>query len=231
VGLREEIENYRQPDGLISPDLKPGPDSTGNGLLYFSLYHILLVRLGLSRPSDLDEFESVVRTCYVPGHVGLLRRSPTKTEEQESFDDYVAVMEAARVLNSRVRFEIYQYGFSSQRLINFIYNNLSPEAFSWKAWLGRNPALVAHFRRCLGLTPSMFGFTWHYFSIVFSSVYNDSSCLQTWLKLQAAKDDSRLMEVEAQIWEWRLERFWKQGLKSVLEHHLGSEHALARYWG
>lgn len=238
--LREEIARFRQPDGLVSPKRDPEIDSTGNGLLYTSLYMILLGRRGGFSSDDAHEFRRIVNRCWARSgkvlgrtYPGCLSRSPTKTDEQESWDDYQAVAYAgmlaglpfARLMLAHAR------KFTPWWVPGGIWNNLVPGATSSKAWLGRSPMFMAHLRRCAYLSPCLWGPLGE-------------------LQLAAALDGMRPEDSTGVINNWILTRlgpptfrdWWRARaaggrgdlpsdiMKRALSANLGADHPLAVYW-
>lgn len=208
MGLREDIVNYRQMDGLVSPNINPTPDSTGNGLLYTSLYFILLTRRKELQTGDYADFYITVDKCQVPGFKGLFYRSTTKTKEQEAWDDYVGLSYASVVMGSGDADNILFYGHSHKFFsLNYIYNDLAPGKFSMDAWFGRNPAITAHFSHCAQVKVGVFK--------------NIISSIVLWFQRES-------------ILGWIMENAkGRQGtpnIKSYIEKELGASHPIARYW-
>lgn len=234
MGLREEIKDYLQPDGLIVPrQSREGeelPDSTGNGLLYLSLYHILLVRRGESRVLDYQDFERIVKSCE--REAGLMHRSPTKIFEQNSFDDYVGVCAASYHLKSRWAHRIVNYGNGAKRWpFKWIYNNLEPGKMTKQSWFGRRPDVIAHMQFSTSIiTPHIFRVIWQAVAIAVSDVGSDSSVIQRFLMIEVAKERSLLIRMASAIWHWRLNRAWPYGFKQVLARHFDGLHPIVRYW-
>lgn len=248
MALKDEIAKFTQPDGLISPDVFPTVDSTGNGLLYLSLYHLLLVRLGISRPEDYDSFNAIVMSCVVQDDVGvklrgLYYRSPTKKWEMESWDDYVGVAVAARRMSSTISSDIAARGRSSRSfVIRWIYNCLAPGKFTRQSWFGRDPAIPATFLWATNLKPSILRRFAVAVSIAWSAIAmpkNASNVVQTWLKLDACDSRSFLVVMAGVLWSWRTRHAWGVGhmadpdravMALALGEELGPSHPIPSYW-
>lgn len=251
MGLRDEIGDWRQPDGLIAPKSeRPGtenPDTTGDGIKHFSMYHGLLVKRGESRPSDLVEFETVIRSCYV--RPGLPHRSPTKTGEQVSKDAIGSAAYAGKKLGSAIPYEILNLGNSMRwGPFKWFYPNLFPERFEkggsipfrmiftvefWSAWMGKNPEVVAHLQWC-GLPP---GHTPHILRIIYQGIYflvvkTGHTGLNSFNQemVEAAYGHNSFLDLCMDVWVSRINYKWPGGLKQSLTEELEPQHPNVRYW-
>jgi hypothetical protein len=251
LALKDEIKSYVQPDGLISPDSPATPDSTGNGLLYLSLYHILLVRSGLSRPDDFAAFNSVVSACVVRRSAagqtsffkGLFTRSPTKVYEMESLDDYIGICAASRVLASDQAADVVMRGISHRFFcFRWIYNCLSPGKFTAQSWFGRMGGVIAHFLWSADLKPNLFRRIWWAVSVVSAGAFtprDSTSVILTSLMVDTMAGKSLLCTLAGAFWSWRVCVAWgtnhlvngdSAAMALALADHLGRGHPIAKYW-
>lgn len=231
MSFREELAAYTQPDGLISPDKNPTPDSTGNGITYTSLAFILLMRRGEAKASDVGDFVSRIFPCFVES--GLLDRSPTKCDEQTGPDDYIFLALASNLFNTSERYQILKYGQKSRWIFfRYIYNNLAPGLFTGQAWFGRQPQVPAHFMFCCGLMPGFLrSIAWCVALLVSIFKIKDStSAMLGWAMLEAMSGMTFLGTFTGVLWDLAFRRAWPGGMKAVLEAHLGTEHPVAKYW-
>lgn len=151
MGLREEIAQYQDADGFVTPRIGVG---SNNGILYTSEYYVLLVKLGLARHDDLYAFEQTMRKCQI--EPGLFKRHPGASD-QEGPDDYIGLTTAAYLLGSDIAKEVLDYG----KRHAFLYNNEMPGSVehtddrpNYSAMFGRSPSLIAHLYFAAGETPS-----------------------------------------------------------------------------
>jgi hypothetical protein len=234
--LRDEIEEYRQPDGLITPDSErdgmEAPDTTGNGLLYASLYYILLVRRNESIPDDVNSFEDVVHPAYtaVPG---ILNRSATKIGDQTGRDDYVGVVAASRYLKTKDAYIILNAGNRRRFLIfKWFYQN-GPHV--WKSWMGRYPTFITFLQWVGG--DAVGGVTPNFLRILCTSAdmfiswalrsRSATSVIIRWLQVDAILGRHWLTDTACSLW---MDFIGKDGMRQALEEHLGKDHPIARYW-
>lgn len=246
------IEKYTQPDGLIIPkrthDGPPGVDETGDGIKHFCLKHILQVRKGISRPEDFEEFERVIKNCFVDGHYGLLNRSKTKKEEQASKDVYISVSLASKLMKSRIGYEVLNRGNMSRFLfLKWFYPNKDPEKFYkrkfsikelftksfWEQWMGKNPEAVTHMQFCTlppYHRPSMLRVIHMgiYFLVV--STKHSGLCSLNWMMAYASYGEFTFLDLAIEFWEQRINRRWPKGIKSILENELEPNHPIVRDW-
>jgi len=251
MGYWDDLEEWRQVDRLVVPKQEHAGvesiDQTGDGIKHFCMAHIVKVRRGESRPADFEEFESVIRSCMVPGYPGLFMRSPTKKFEQATKDVYVAIAYASKILKSNLAYEILNRG-NATRLgpLKWFYPNLFPDAFNscipfsallkrtfWECWRGLNPEVIAHLQWC-GL-PS--GSRPHRIRVLFQAAYfcwvstdHSGLCSLNWMMAEGARGQSWLGDHAIQFWEWRLERRWPGGMPTVLRDELQPTHPTVMAW-
>lgn len=200
--LSVEIKDYLQPDGLVSPSRYPGKDSTGNGLLYLSLYQVLRYRKLEMIMGDVDYSAfNAIAACQI--EPGLFKRSPTKAD-QEGVDDYIGIAAYSRYARGPFARNILNYGQSHA----WIFNNEVPGKFSWSSWFGRMPQVIAHFYYCAGLDPGFFRSL--YWKVAMAT---GRGVILNFLMLDAnGKDTSHLP------------------MKESLAAELGEYHPITRYW-
>ncbi len=232
--LRAAIRTWQQPDGLVSNLNYPGPDSTGNGLLYTSLYYIALYNRGELEDRDAKEFQDLVTQCSAHNRsfYGLLNRSPTKKYEQTAYDDYVAVTLASKLLGlNDLAWVIVNWGNQRRFLLfKWLYNNLVPIEFTLQSWMGRRIDAVAHIQSCVDVISVnylrllylflyiLFGSTkGHHQSIIIRYIYGKHS--------------------RYKMIRWAWSRFEKKvvkqynlGMRQVIAKELGDLHPIVVYW-
>lgn len=249
MGLREDIEEWRQPDGLIVPrQERPGtenPDSTGDGIKHFCIYHALLVRRGESRPEDRAEFERVIDACLVRS--GLPHRSPTKTGEQISKDALVGIAYAAKILSSRKAWEILNRGNASRFLwLKWFYANLFPTVFDpgnrpslklifsrgfWEAWMGKNPEVIYHFQACglpPGHSPTAWRMAWFCAHLLLSSTSKGTIYSLSYMMCHAASGRGPIGDFFIELWRGRINK--AGGMKARMMEEYDADHPLVRHW-
>jgi hypothetical protein len=141
------IKEYTQPNGLITHVRNGGDDSTGNGLLYTSIY-LILARRAINDPSAfisniLNELLAIAKSEVV-GYPGLFHRSPTKTDEPNAHDDLIGLSALTPHLLHRINYHGLHH--------NWCYNNTNPLKFNIKQWVSRMP----HVKGFLSRNPSVF---------------------------------------------------------------------------
>lgn len=168
--LRSEINQYVFSPGLVSHrrldswEMNPktaSEDPSGNGVLYTAIYFLTLKKLGALTEEDLARFRATIRQCYKPGTIGLVMRSPRKPD-QEGPDDYVG----ASAVDKYIAQEILTYGVKYPPLllgfipIPYVFNTEQERKFTFKAWLGRQVQLIAHWKTCAGRGAGLFSSVW-----------------------------------------------------------------------
>ncbi len=136
-----DIQEYVDDNGLVLPKKNiPGevPES-GNGVLYTCLWIGFLYaydQVVIPKNEFLNAFWDMMFSVRVHNTYGLIHRAPEKTEDQEGIDDYLGIIFVSAVLGvpafSALDY-IYEYGENH----HWIFNNVSPQKFTFKAWFGR----------------------------------------------------------------------------------------------
>jgi hypothetical protein len=232
MGLRDEIAQYRmEGSGLVAPQRWPTPDSTGNGVLYTSIYYALLVLRGEARPEDLTDYFATFGPCF--DRPGLIDRSPSPFKEldQDSFDDYTGLATASRLMEQDFRYarDILSHGRSTGRIYftRWVYNNVDHDRWTARSWLGRQPQFVAHLHFAAGEMPN--GFLQNAWAESTRKCATDSSAaLLQWMRVLAYHGGSQACSPAARSWYDDMSKKWGR-IGNILGADLGREHPLARY--
>lgn len=154
IEYRNAIINYRDKHKLINPKkvFHTAADETGNGLMYSAIHLILLKINDWVTFNDKSEFLDKLYFCQTSVASCILKRSPTKTD-QNGWDDYIAVLSALHMND--------MLGTTHEFLVKgkeykFNFNNETPNKFTFKSWFGRSPRFVAHMYFCAEKEPNIF---------------------------------------------------------------------------
>lgn len=211
---------------IASLDLTPFVDNLGllssngsqssNGILYNSELVILLDHLG----DPAEPYLSFLVKESDSGLPGLIRRSSQNTD-LESFSDYIGYCAVHREMAYRV----YRYGIDHY----WVFNNVKPGGFSWKAWLGRSPAFVAHVKASAGLRLGLLSQLAWCFTVLCAGISRDSWILSGLMCL-GARRKSWLMSWASKVYQTRLNRRFGD-LGTVFGAYFGNpNHPLAKNW-
>jgi len=236
MNLQNDIAEYRQPDGLISPQKNPTPDSTGNGLSYLSLYQKLLERIGIITPLDIKSYYETVLSCQMKIKTGdwkevsipaLFNRSITKVGDQNGFDDYVLIAWANQNMASLI--------WCMGNIRWWKFNNVDYNKFTWSSWFGWRPQVIAHFYWCATLRPNIFWRLGWVASIIFTSLFSlkdsTASVLGYAMVDAASKDKAWLVRLASKVFKNRFRKVWaSDSLSWALQVYLGPQHPIALYW-
>lgn len=230
MGLMEELESYRQPNGLYSNQINPGNDSSGNCIAITALAMWLAFRTGnLRNPKSWMTLNSVynsIKECLVPGYSGLLNRSPTKLDDQEGWDDYM-ILTAAMARNA-LNFPICNRILDHGKLNIYCFNNVTPPRMTWQSFLGRYLQFIAHLHFCVAERPSLLSRIGWSLGVMFSSFSSDpSSIVINSMTIEAMGEQSWLCSNAASFWLL----VNKKKIKKNVAKWLGSdEHPIVKYW-
>lgn len=238
--LRDSIEIYRDEFGLVQDKRGPAPrraDTHGNGILFSSLYLILLSRLGDLTDRDSGEFMQSFLQCramnarheLVPG---LFRRSPTNTDA-EAQDDLVALAYASYLCGLPFAFEMVEWG--ERRTEDFpwfkwCYNNANPGYFHFQSWLGRFPHYVGHLLACGRQEIPLFPQAYAPLALAATNAIgktDDDTWILNWIVASGPLGAHPLVAPGVRVFFRRLDAIG--GLKSVLLRNW-PDHPIARHW-
>lgn len=223
--LRESIRAYMDRYGLVHPWAGRG---SLNGLLYTSLYYVLLEEMDWLTPEDEEQFRLTVKRCEV--EPGLYRRHP-ENNDQEAHDDYVALAAAAAMIEPDIAKDILSYG----RRRFYVYRNARDGGLH--AWLGRFPFIRAHLKWAAGEEP-WFWERWLWIGYVRWAARQEKQPYEnwflTWLMVQTARWSTvrrDVLEVCTDFERALSQRFPESGMAQVLAEYFGDpSHPLARYY-
>lgn len=235
------LQTRRQPDGLIVPrGTFPGPDSTGNGLLYLSLAHICAA---LNKyPVNAAMFSSLVSQCYVS--TGILNRSPTKLDDQTGWDDYIGVCAAACLIGDKHVAWLSVNAGNKRRfgLFKWFYKNNKPGQFglfskeTWQAWFGRNPSVITHMQFCSGVWPHALRILWQAVDIAQTALFqmgkSHDSVILTYLQVLCWDKHWHkplVIELALALFRKRLQSEYGD-FSGVLIHRLDEDHPIVTHW-
>lgn len=210
MGLLDELQEYRQPNGLYSNQRKPGDDSSGNCIAITSLSLSLAQRIGEFRSEkSIDILEEAIRAlerCELSSNSGLLNRSPTKLGDQEGWDDYVLLLSAMgnSGLAEPICARVLEHGKT-----NFIcYDNVNAQmpkfqAIFSKAFFGRYPQFWAHAKIANGEMPFIFWrLTWA-IGVALSGLSTDvTTTILNHEMIRTMAHDSDICTLGASVWSF-----------------------------
>lgn len=234
MGLKEDILEYMDADGLVAPWKVPSGsrNGSGNGLLYTSLYYILLANKGLVGTPERLAFMDTVLPCQ-SSQDGVYNRGPVHPD-QEGPDDYIALVAASSILGLKsICWGILTHGIEKPFQLGplklyFNYCNITKEnVLHRSSWLGRMPQLVAHMKFACGVrVPLWQKLVWCY-SVV-SGVYakedNFDAKILSYLLCRVGVGSSKLCDFFRGYFSRRI------NMEAVIKRALGEENPLAVYW-
>lgn len=242
MGLLDELEQYRQPNGLYSNQPHPENDSSGNCIAITSLALWLANRLGEFRePKNIQriiDFDKEIHACEVYAYSGLLNRSPTKIDDQQGWDDYVALLTTSgkNVTNLPICNRILNR--SKKLLCSF--NNVDPGVFTFKSCFARYPQFLAHLRFANNLAPNIFFKLLWAVGVFFASfAKSPTSIILNYMMIEAMNGSSLICTMASVFWSRKMRN---QDMATVIGDWLSVskdaagvdlpnlEHPIVKYW-
>lgn len=122
--------NWIDENGFLKPRI--AMDSSGNGLLYTTMYYIIVFRsCNILSKAEIDFVNARVDKCKLKP--GLYARTPGNTYGQEQFDDYLGLIVWCIVTDNRkLAREILWYGITHAGFFN-TDGNLQGTDFLWRS--------------------------------------------------------------------------------------------------
>lgn len=257
--IRTDFALYTDPNGLLQLHPHPSIMDSQNGILFTGHKMLIYSQLGILNADDQSEFESAMSTCQVPGQPGLYNRWQGNAA-QEGPDDYIGIVGGSVACGSGIASQILAYGYSQvvkagdllkllyptpnawqQALITLLgwvslrynWNNQNPGQPSLSAWLGRQPAIVAHMQWGAGQTPALWRRLVWFVGMVFFADWKDPSSttpkILNWQFINVAKNKGWLEGWAAKIWYQNLAKNYPNGMKDIMTIYFGADHPCAKW--
>lgn len=164
---------------------------------------------------------NAINNCQRAGYWGLLVRSPENIESQEGPDDYYAACAVGYLYKRTFAMFIYSYGVKN----NFVFNNKTPGQFSWSAWLGRQPALIAHMRHCAGQELSWLDQLAMCIGLYLAARSTDQDGkVLSWFMVRCVKNHYRLIDKAISYWQSKFKQQYPGGVGQVLGKYYSPAH-------
>lgn len=240
--IRSDFAEYecRQ---FVSGNKNPGVVS-GNAILFTAEKLFILEQNNVLIFEDkLRYINNIKSECeIVPG---LYRRSKDFSNDQEGPDDYVGLAAASALIGSSIARDILSYGQThyfqwGPFKFPYYYNNTSSR--QPEAWLGRQPALLAHFYYCAGKKPSVFKKLAWAVSVGLTGLFDkdpkgsgaQDKYILSWLLIEGYKRsqyNSVMCNTAIKLYKHTLKKKWRNGLKEVFAVYFQNpDHPISRYF-
>jgi hypothetical protein len=235
MGLRDEIVNYEEGDGLISCVANPTHTfrTCDNGVLFCSEYYLMLAMNGLLVEQDKIDYAAKIRACYVSGSTGLVARAPGDQGDTDP-DDYHGMFAACVVLGlPDLGKEVLDWGLSHCGS----YNPQNPQQWTGASCLFRMPQLLAAAYCAAGQVPfDMWSLLGVAAGVIATSCVNDAtsdtdSRILSWCLIQACSPYSFDCREAAKLWYARLYKdYGPTGMLAVAQIYFPVGHPFREYW-
>lgn len=221
----EALRPYIDEDGLGLERLNssPGPE-TGNGPHILAIMELIRLLRGESKPEQVLNVQSVIKSCQVPDCPGLFNRGPRKIGDLNSHDNYRAISALSYRLNLPFAKDIHRYG----KTYLWMYDNTRPGALTLSTWQRRFIGVVPTYRMNAGV----------------ASCWPDEAEISLTLRLGSDSEEPRsrildwftVLSVEGRACDEAVAR-WREGLykkfpggmREVFEKYLSPAHPCVVY--
>lgn len=242
MGLREEIVPYIDGNGLVSPNINPGPGrGSDNGLLFTSEYFAMLQMMGDLTEDDKNQFNQKVNSCLTTDG---LNRAPIGTDSDlDGPDDYYGVLNGCKHLdNTEIPRKLL---WESIKYLGFL-NNSKPGMKTWSSFLVRQLQLVTamiaasfpsywnpiHWLiRILAFPLFFYAALVIFVSCIGAPASDADSRRLSWHLLQTVKPVSLMCKFASLFWYHRLHTtYGVAGMRGVAARYYQENHPFIRYW-
>lgn len=227
--IKTDFINYIDGNGLLTPapgKWQPGQSGSDNGLLFTSIYYILL-----NKNSQLTDQDKIDYANKINQSIGsdLLNRVPVgQNSSLESVDDYYGVLSACIELgNTDIPIKLI---WGCIKYKGSFYNT-DPGKWQWQTFLIRQPGLLT--AMISSAFPSLVNplhwlirllflplFIITAFIITFSNMSENMSDTDTrqltWTLQNNLKKTSLLCWLASKVWLWRLNKYYGAALMSAV---------------
>lgn len=233
MSLREEIQPYKDSQGLVAPNIPDNPQGSDNGTLFTSEYYIMLSKRGELRAGDRADWVQLIEKCmFKPG---LTLRYPGDISV-DAPDNLYGILAAAEVLNiPGIAEDIYIHGLAHCGF----YNPTS--RFTWAAFQWRQPQLL--FAMICASGHASRWKLWQWPLSIYTALVIAVSCVGVpkestdprrlaWLLIQTVQKHSWICWLTSKLWRVRLWRDYSNEMCDVAGIYykpLGA-HPFAKYW-
>lgn len=235
MGLREEIEPFKEGSGLIAP--YPNREhqfrTCDNGVMYASEYYILLAKHGQLTEKDKEEYRDLMVSCMI--EPGLVARAPGDRGD-EAPDDYHGLFAGITVLGLKeLGKEVLSYGLKHKGS----FNPREPNKWTPESFLFRQPQLLAMAYCATGDIPFYARpLLWYSALIIVTGCLgtppSDSDARRLgWHLIQAVKGFSWLCRQAEKVWTSRLFKDYPDGMRGVAKIYYSPgppEHPFRKYF-
>lgn len=243
---------YMDKYGLVHPWTH---QTSENGLFYTGQYIAALDRHDCLTYEDKKSLEATYRSCE--RYPGLLMRDPNHFTLQQGPDDHYATLYADYMLKYGFAKRFLDYGrmytpkglapdsgFWTKavysilscfglRKVKYVYNNVDPETFSLKAFMGRFPALIATAKFVAGEKLSFFdklAITIQLIGSAFALKKEHDLRTLMFFVVKMLKGQSFMIDKAIKIWIINLKTVFPGGMGELLEDYFqDSEHPSVIY--
>lgn len=237
MSLREEIKSYVDGHGLVAPNLVPPGTMRGsdNGVMFTSEYYIYLQMNGeYNGMQDCMDYTRLVISCMTSKVAGLVARAPDSISVQPP-DDYLGIAAACREIDQRyIAEDIFDYGLKNWGC----YNNENPGKWETKAFLWRQPQLIAAMysaTRRTQLNPIIWVLNAYAALAILVANINDpvgevDGRRLTFLLTRAMNPVSLLCRLASKVWKRRMEKtYGPDFMKEICKIYYKDNHPFHRY--
>lgn len=218
----EILEHYTDQEFQITIDRNPTRWSSGNGILFSSIFYTVLHLNNLISEDDKVRFSRMVDLCWVDPYIGILERNDQR-KDKEAHDDY-HVATASYLLRTYHAEAIYNYG----DMHNWSFNNENPGKWTFSTWHGRFPGTVGYYSIAARKEPGWLDL-WMLKKTMRSSLPERSDGMfMRWLKAQVMlKSDKEDIRSAGNDFIGKAKGKWGS-LGKILEPYFGSDHPFSK---
>lgn len=233
--IRDDFARYTDVIGLLTEHRDQPQRSSGNGILFTAEKLLCFKLLKMVTYSDFEDYYRSIAHCRVLS--GLFQRAPGDNDQQ-AWDDLIGL---AAMLPEAAK-EILEYGERpvGDLGLSFFYNNRNPGSLyepngidvNWRAWLGRNPAFVAHLYFCCDREPPLYARAAWVTNLLLAGKDQDQDpwVLNRFL-IEGNRKPRPIERWAARVWWSRFRKAYPGGMSTLFMRYFANPgHPLAVHW-
>ncbi len=217
MSFRSDIESlYTDKEGLVSKDVNPTEWSSGNGLLYTSIYYTLLKLRNELIPSDVVEFKRIYTSLQ--NFPGTFNRNVNRTD-LNAHDDLTGLVACSRLIepNRDAAKAVFWHGIKYQGCFNNVDNKRTFRSLQWRHLDFMSHCFVSAYNVRI-FVPIQLDY------IANINLEDTTSIILAWLQLESLNNDDVKLNFQIAI-----RKKYLDGMRSVFASYFGPTHPFAMY--
>lgn len=231
---RDHILSYLDTDNLMGNDQNPKTVRTGgNELLQTWTAWIIMHKLGILEPQDIETISRATKSCEVPGEVGIYDRNPplvdgSRRMDEIAHDDICGISMGSSCLSLGFGKDIVKHGKHNW----WVFSNTGKLYFTAiaKPW-HRAAYTLAAWEKPGDERPGSISLALLAITIVSNAIFgkdNASGKLLIWVTIQGLKGKSYTIDLVSKFWFKQINKTYGS-VREIFKRYHNENHPFALY--